>query len=114
MSLIWEKRRAESVILFFTTNLARIPIRNPNADMDPGGTLNTDRILNTVQNLLNISQSLQLRTVDKNLQLPVGSEERKIRGEPFLILLDSMGGNKENAVTTIRQYLAAEWQVSNS
>jgi hypothetical protein len=41
----------------------------------------------------------------------VGSEERRIRGEPFLILLDSMDGNKENAVTIIRQYLAAEWKV---
>jgi hypothetical protein len=44
----------------------------------------------------------------------VGSEERRIRGEPFLILLDSMDGNKENAVTIIRQYLAAEWKVINA
>ena len=34
------------------------------------------------------------------------------KGEPFLILLDSMGGNQDAAVAVIRQYLAAEWKVN--
>ena len=33
------------------------------------------------------------------------------RGEPFLLLLDSMGGSKDRAVNVIRQYLACEWKV---
>lgn len=45
-----------------------------------------------------------------HIQLPVGSEERKIRGKPFLLLLDSMDGNRDEAVAIIRTYLAEEWK----
>jgi len=40
---------------------------------------------------------------------PVRSEERAMLGEPFIIVLDSMGGTKDSAVRNIRQYLACEW-----
>ena len=45
-----------------------------------------------------------------DLQLPVGSEDRVTKGEPFLIVLDSMGDSKTDAVSIIRDYLAAEWK----
>ena len=38
------------------------------------------------------------------------SEERHTKGEPFMIVLDSMGGNKNTAVRNIRHYLSAEWK----
>jgi hypothetical protein len=44
------------------------------------------------------------------ITIPVGSEERVRKGEPFIIVLDSMGGNKTAAVSNIRHYLAAEWK----
>jgi len=37
-------------------------------------------------------------------------EERVTKGEPFIIVLDSMGGTKNAAVSNIRQYLAQEWR----
>jgi len=45
-----------------------------------------------------------------NIKKPADPEERVTKGEPFLILLDSMGGNQDTAVAVIRQYLAAEWK----
>jgi len=44
------------------------------------------------------------------ITIPVGSEDREKKGEPFMIVLDSMGGNKTAAVSNIRHYLAAEWK----
>jgi len=44
------------------------------------------------------------------ITIPVGSEDRIKKGEPFMIVLDSMGGNKTAAVSNIRHYLAAEWK----
>jgi len=44
------------------------------------------------------------------IKIPIGSEERQTKGEPFMIVLDSMGGNKTAAVSNIRHYLAAEWK----
>jgi len=44
------------------------------------------------------------------ITIPVGSEDRVKKGEPFMIVLDSMGGNKTAAVSNIRHYLAAEWK----
>jgi len=41
---------------------------------------------------------------------PVRSDERTLKGEPFIIVLDSMGGTKDSAVRNIRQYLACEWK----
>ena len=41
---------------------------------------------------------------------PVDSEERRVAGEPFFIVLDSMGDNKNTAVNTVRNYLDQEWQ----
>jgi len=36
-------------------------------------------------------------------------DEKVVRGQPFFILLDSMGGGKDRSVSKIRSYLAAEW-----
>ncbi|XP_023320677.1 sentrin-specific protease 6-like [Eurytemora carolleeae] len=44
------------------------------------------------------------------IQKPDDPEERLTRGDPFLILLDSMGGYKEKAVSIIRQCLSCEWK----
>eukprot|EP00092_Neocalanus_flemingeri_P033060 GFUD01035954.1.p1 GENE.GFUD01035954.1~~GFUD01035954.1.p1 ORF type:complete len:1471 (+),score=415.21 GFUD01035954.1:79-4491(+) len=44
------------------------------------------------------------------ITIPLGSDDRQTKGEPFMIVLDSMGGNKSAAVTNIRHYLAAEWK----
>ena len=44
------------------------------------------------------------------IQKPADPEERLTRGDPFLILLDSMGGYNEKAVSIIRQYLSCEWK----
>jgi len=44
------------------------------------------------------------------ITIPMGSEERHTKGEPFMIVLDSMGGNKTTAVSNIRHYLSAEWK----
>jgi len=42
---------------------------------------------------------------------PVKSEERILKGEPFVLVLDSIGGTKSAAVTNIRHYLAqCEWR----
>ena len=38
-------------------------------------------------------------------------EETNNNGEPLIILLDSLGGNKATAVKFIREYLAEEWAV---
>jgi len=40
----------------------------------------------------------------------VESEERTNNGEPFVIVLDSLGGTKTSAVTNIQQYLRCEWR----
>lgn len=45
------------------------------------------------------------------IKCPPKSEERTIKGEPFLILLDSMGGDNEELLDEIRQYLTEEWKV---
>jgi sentrin-specific protease 7 len=42
---------------------------------------------------------------------PVDSEERRTRGDPFIIVLDSLGDNKTTAVNILRNYLNLEWQV---
>jgi len=44
------------------------------------------------------------------INCPPKSEERTIKGEPFLILLDSMGGDNDKLVAKIRQYLTEEWK----
>lgn len=40
---------------------------------------------------------------------PFKIQERKLKGEPFFIVLDSMGERKSTAVKNIRRYLACEW-----
>jgi len=40
---------------------------------------------------------------------PRDPEDRITKGEPFLILLDSLGGTKPQAVKIIREYLTREW-----
>jgi len=42
---------------------------------------------------------------------PPKSEERIVKGEPFVIVLDSVGGMKTSAVTNIRQYFRQEWKL---
>jgi sentrin-specific protease 7 len=46
------------------------------------------------------------------IQHAVGSEERLTRGEPFFIVMDSMGDSKGTAaaVTNVKNYLAQEWK----
>lgn len=39
------------------------------------------------------------------------SEETNNNGEPLIIVLDSLGGNKTTAVRYVREYLAEEWAV---
>jgi len=44
------------------------------------------------------------------INIAVESEERTNNGEPFVIVLDSLGGTKTSAVTNIQQYLRCEWR----
>jgi len=44
------------------------------------------------------------------ISLPVKSVERVMKGDPFVIVLDSLGGSKNSAVNNLRQYLAQEWK----
>jgi len=44
------------------------------------------------------------------ISLPVDSEERQLKGEPFVIVLDSLGRSNDRAVINIWLYLACEWE----
>lgn len=44
------------------------------------------------------------------ISIPAKSVERIMKGEPFVIVLDSLGGSKNSAVANLRQYLACEWR----
>jgi len=44
------------------------------------------------------------------INIPVESEERTVKGEPFVIVLDSLGGSKTSAIANIQQYLRCEWR----
>ena len=37
------------------------------------------------------------------------AEQRSVKGEPFVLVLDSMGDNKTTAVRYVREYLDQEW-----
>jgi len=44
------------------------------------------------------------------IQFEVGSAERNSNGDPYLLVLDSLGGSKSSTVTNIRNYLRNEWK----